>query len=113
MKRWMIILVLLLLVLAVPLVFLRVRTVQAIARIEALQGRTGSLTEITKPIRARYTRVESAERLEYARIRMGLQSISNLHVMRFNGEGLPYFYGFVAYDTNKQQVVSAFVDQLW
>jgi hypothetical protein len=45
--------------------------------------------------------------------RMGLQSISNLLVVRFNGEGLPYFYGFVAYDTNKQQVLRAVVDQLW
>ena len=113
MKRWMIILALLVLVLAIPLIHLRVRTVQAIGRIEALQGRTGDFAEITKPIRTRYTPVASAERLESARARMGLQSVSNLFVVRFNGEGLPYFYGFVAYDTNKQQVVRAVVDQLW
>ena len=34
-------------------------------------------------------------------------------VNRFNGEGLPYCYGFVAFDTNKQEVVRAVVDQLW
>lgn len=113
MKRWVIILGLVLLVLAVPVIHLRVRTVRAVARIESLQGRIGGFTEITKPIRTRYTRVDSAEGLEHARVRMGLQSVSNLLVVRFNGEGLPYFYGFVAYDTNKQQVVRAVVDQLW
>jgi hypothetical protein len=112
-KRWVIILVLILLVVAIPVVHLRVKTVQAIARIEGLQGRSGDFTEITKPIRTRYTQVDSAERLEQARVRMGLQSVSKLLVVRFNGEGLPYFYGFVAYDTNKQQVVKAVVDQLW
>ncbi len=44
---------------------------------------------------------------------MGLPTLSNLFVVRFNGEGLPYFYGFVAYDSNKQVVVNAVVDQLW
>ena len=112
-KRWLIILGVVVLVLAVPLVYLRVRTVRAVARIESLQGRSGGFPEITKPIRTRYSRVDTAESLEHARVRMGLQSVSNLLVVRFNGEGLPYFYGFVAYDTNKQRVVRAVVDQLW
>ena len=41
MKRWMIITILILLVLAVPLVHLRVRTMRAVARITGLQGRVG------------------------------------------------------------------------
>jgi hypothetical protein len=87
--------------------------VRAIARVQALQGRVGDFAEITKPIRTRYNQVDSTEGLEHARVRMGLRSVSNLLVVRFNGEGLPYFYGFVAYDTNRQQVVRAVVDQLW
>lgn len=112
-KRWLIILGVVVLVLAVPLAYLRVRTVRAVARIGSLQGRSGGFAEIMKPIRTRYSRVDTVESLEHARVRMGLQSVSNLLVVRFNGEGLPYFYGFVAYDTNKQQVVRAVVDQLW
>ena len=102
-----------LLVIAVPFVSLRFRTVRAIARIEALQGRVGDFARITEPIRTRYSQVESAEGLEHARVTMGLQTVSNLLVVRFNGEGLPYFYGFVAYDTNRQEIVRAVVDQLW
>lgn len=92
---------------------LRVSTVHAIARIEALEGRTGDFADLTKPIHTRYATVDSAEGLERARTVMGLQSVTNLSVVRFNGEGLPYYYGYVAYDTNKHQVVRAVVDHLW
>lgn len=92
---------------------LRVSTVLAIARIEALEGRTGDFADLTKPIHTRYTAVDSAEGLERARTVMGLQNVTNLSVVRFNGEGLPYYYGYVAYDTNKHQVVRVVVDQLW
>ena len=78
-----------------------------------MQGRVGDFVEVTKPIRTRYSQVESAQGLEHARVTMGLQTVSNLFVVRFNGEGLPYFYGFVAYDTNRQEIVKAVVDQLW
>lgn len=94
-------------------VSLRRSTVRAISRIESLQGRTGEFTDITKTIRTRYSHVDSAEGLEHARQTLGLQTLSNLYVVRFNGEGLPYFYGFVAYDTNKKEIVRAVVDQLW
>lgn len=100
-------------VIAVPFVWLRVSTVRAIASIEALQGRTGAFAALTQTIRTRYSSVESPEGLEHARTVMGLESVTNLSVVRFNGEGLPYYYGYVAYDTNKQQVVRAVVDQLW
>ena len=113
MRRAWIIGVVVLFILAIPVVSLRVSTVRAISRIEALQGRTGDFAEITKTIRTRYSHVDSAEGLAHARSTLGLQTVSNLFVVRFNGEGLPYFYGFVAYDTNKQEVVRAVVDQLW
>jgi hypothetical protein len=111
-RRWIIAAVVVCVV-ALPLVSLRVRTVRAIARIEALQGRTGDLADLTKTIRTRYSSVDSPEGLERARSVMGLESVTNLSVVRFNGEGLPYYYGYVAYDTNKQHVVRVVVDQLW
>jgi hypothetical protein len=98
---------------ALPVVSLRVSTVRAIARIEALQGRTGDFADLTKPIRTPYSRVDSPAGLERARTMMGLESVTNLSVVRFNGEGLPYYYGYVAYDPNRKQVVRAVVDQLW
>lgn len=101
MRRAWIIGLVLLSILAIPIVSLRVSTVRAISHIEALQGRTGDFAEITKTIRTRYSHVDSAEGLEHARSTLGLQTVSNLLVVRFNGEGLPYFYGFVAYDTNR------------
>jgi hypothetical protein len=103
----------LLVIVAEPFVAMRIGTVRAVARIEALQGRTGDFAELTKSIHTPFTRLESPGDLERARLKMGFRTISNSVVVRFNGEGFPYFYGFVAYDTNKQQVVSAVVDQLW
>ena len=34
-------------------------------------------------------------------------------MVRFNGGGLPYFHGFVAYAADRQELVRAVVDQLW
>ena len=113
MRRAWIIGAVLLCILAIPVVSLRVSTVRAISSIEALQGRTGDFAAMTKTIRTRYSHIDSTEGLEHARTTLGLQTVSNLFIVRFNGEGLPYFYGFVAYDTNKQEVVRAVVDQLW
>src|SRR2546426_9049011 len=113
MKRAWIIGAILLAVVAFPFVSLRVATVRAAARIEALQGRAGQFTSLTRDIDTHYRTVDDAAELERARIRMGLVSVSNLFVVRFAGEGIPYFYGWVAYDTNKQQIVRAVVDQLW
>ena len=113
MRRARIIGVVLLFILAVPVVSLRVSTVRAISRIEALEGRTGDFAEIAKTIRTRYSHVDSATGLGARLQRDGTADGSNLFVVRFNGEGLPYFYGFVAYDTNKQEVVRAVVEQLW
>jgi hypothetical protein len=100
-------------VIAVPFISLRISTVRAIARIEALQGRSGNFADLTKTIRTRYSSVDSPEGLKRARAVLGLQTVTNFTVVRFNGEGLPYYYGYVAYDTNTQQVVKAVVDQLW
>lgn len=78
-----------------------------------MQGRTGDFADLSKTIRTRYSSVDSTEGLERARTVMELQSVTNLSVVRLNGEGLPYHYGYVACDTNKQRVVRVVIDQLW
>lgn len=100
-------------VIAFPFISLRVSTLRAIARSEALQGLSGNFADLTKTIRTRYSTVDSPEGLKRAQAVIGLQSLANLSVVRFIGEGLPYYYGYVAYDTNTQQVVKAVVEQLW
>ena len=76
------------------------KTRKAILAIENLEGRKGDFVDLTKTIKTRYHQVESADKLEIARVKMGLTSVSNLLVFRFNGEGIPYFYGYVGYDTS-------------
>jgi hypothetical protein len=92
---------------------LHIATGRAISRIEQLEGRTGEFAEVTKTIDTRYRRIDSTDELELARKKMGLATVSNLFVVRFNGEGFPYFYGYVGYDTGRQQVVRAVVERLW
>jgi Zn-dependent membrane protease YugP len=113
MRRGWIIAAVLICLIALLFISLRVSTVRAISRIEALEGRTGDFSDLTKTIYTRYSSVNSPEGLERARTVLGLESVTNLSVVRFNGEGLPYYYGYVAFDTNKQHVVRAVVDQLW
>ena len=113
MKRSFLIGGLLLLLLASPFITLWVRTQLEVSRIESLQGRRGPFKTLVTPIRTRYSDViDDAER-ERARSILGLSTVSNLSVVRFNGEGIPYFYGWVAYDTGQQQVIRVVVDQLW
>ena len=91
---------------------LYVATRRAISRIEHLEGRSGEFAELTKPIDTHYQQIDSLEELELARKKMDLATISNLFVVRFNGEGIPYFYGYVGYDTGKHQVIRATVKKL-
>jgi hypothetical protein len=51
--------------------------------------------------------------MESTRLKLGLTDLTGMRLVRFNGEGMPYFYGYVAYDTNRQTVVKAVVDELW
>jgi hypothetical protein len=90
-----------------------IQTHTAITKIEALEGRTGDLPEMAKPFRGRLQRIESSGEIERACMRMNLSTLSNLNVFRFTGEGLPYFAGLAAYDTNKHQMVRVTVDRLW
>lgn len=113
-KRWKwFVAVLILCALAAPVVGMRISTLLAISKIEALQGGKGDFAGLTKNIQTRYSRIDSAAGLERALTRMGLQSASNLSAVRFNGEGLPYFWGYVAYDSTQQVIVRSVVDQLW
>ncbi len=113
MKRVWIILGIVLVLLASPFVSLRISTLRRAARIEALQGRTGEFTNIVRGIDTHYHSITDTNELEHARARLGLVTVSNLSLVRFTGEGLPYFYGWVAYDPLKREIVRAKVDQLW
>ena len=113
MKRSVLIGCLVLVLLASPFIVSWFRTQLEVERIENLQGRRGAFGTLTAPIRTRYREITDDGQRERARSILGLSSLSNLHVVRFNGEGIPYFYGWVAYDTGKQHVVRAVVDQLW
>ena len=113
MKRSVLIGCFVLLLLASPFVVLWVSTQFEIGRIERLEGNGGSFITLTKPIRTHYSALTNAGELERAQVRLGRSTLSNLYVVRFNGEGIPYFYGWVAYDTGQQHVVRAVVDQLW
>jgi hypothetical protein len=104
---------LILLLVACPVVTLRMRTVRAISKIESLQGRSGEFAELMKLMDTHYNRIETAEGLEHARIKLGITTITNLVLVRCNGEGLPYYYGYVAFDTNTHTVVRTVVNQLW
>jgi hypothetical protein len=95
------------------IVSLWIQTHRAIRSIEVLQGRTGDLSDLTKPFRSRQQRVDSPTELERAQARLALPTLSNMFVFRFTGEGLPYFTGLGAYDTNKHQMVRVVVDRLW
>jgi hypothetical protein len=113
MKRGWIILTIVFVVLASPFVSLRISTVRRVARIESLQGRTGEFTNIVRGIDTRYRPITDTNELERARDRLGLATAPNLSFVRFTGEGIPYFYGWVAYDPVKREIIRAKVDQLW
>ncbi len=90
-----------------------VSTQLEVGRIKRLQGQRGAFRTLTTSIRTRYRDVTESGERERARSILGLSTFSNLSVIRFNGEGIPYFYGWVAYDTGQQHVVRVVVDQLW
>ena len=92
---------------------LRFSTTRRISEIEALMGRTGAFTNLVSDVRTRYRPVTNHAELEHAKGRLGAIGISNLTFVRFSGEGVPYFYGWVAYDPVNQEVVKVKVDQLW
>ena len=89
------------------------RTKERILRIEGLEGRIGSFAELTKAVNTRYERLEASRDIELARRKLGGANDTNLSFYRFDGEGLPYFYGYAGYDTGKQQIVKVVVDKLW
>jgi hypothetical protein len=113
MKRSVFIGCLVLVLLASPFITILMITQLEVFRIEKLEGRRGAFTTLTTSIRTRYRAVTDEAERGRARSILGLSTLSNLSVVRFNGEGIPYFYGWVAYDTGQQQVVKVVVDQLW
>jgi hypothetical protein len=113
MKHVALIVGVLLFMLGVFLVPLRVRTMSEVRKIRALEGQAGEFGSLVRPIRARYTVIDDPKQMETTRLKLGLIDLTSMRLVRFNGEGMPYFYGYVAYDTNRQTVVKAVVDELW
>ena len=113
MKRIALIAGVLLVVLGVFFVPLRIGTMSQVRKIRALEGQTGEFSVLINHIRARYTAIKDPKQMESTRLRLGLTGLTGMRLVRFNGEGMPYFYGYVAYDTNRQTVVKAVVDELW
>lgn len=113
MKRLAIIAAVLLVVLGIIFVPLRMRTVHAVKQIRALEGQSGEFSSLVRTIRTRYSAIEDPKQMETACVKLGLTNLTGLRLVRFNGEGMPYFFGYVAYDTNRQSVVKSVVDELW
>ena len=113
MKRFALIAGVLVAVLGVFFVALRIRTMSEVRKIRALEGQAGEFNSLVRPIRTRYTAIEDPRPMETARLKLGLKDLTGMKLFRFNGEGMPYFYGYLAYDTNRETVVKAVVDELW
>jgi hypothetical protein len=113
MKRFALIGAVLLVVLGILFVPPRMRTVSEVAKIRALQGQTGEFSSLVRSIRTRYSDINDPKQIEATRLKLGLMDLTGIRLVRFNGEGMPYFYGYVAYDTNKQTVLRAEADELW
>jgi hypothetical protein len=113
MKRFALIAGVLLIVLGVFFVPLRIGTMSQVRKIRALEGQAGGFGSLVHSIRTRYTAIEDPKQIESTRLKLGLTDLTGMRLVRFNGEGMPYFYGYVAYDTNRQTVVKAVVDELW
>jgi len=96
-----------------PFINLWLTTEIEISRIKQVVGRKGAFGAITARIRTKYHAATNVQDLASIKSLLGDLSSSNVIVYRFNGEGLPYFYGFVAYDTQDQRVVDAVVKRLW
>ena len=89
------------------------RTKERILRIEDLEGSIGHFAELAKAVGTSYERLEASRDVQLARQKLSLSNGTNLFLYRFNGEGVPYFYGYAGYDTGKQQIVKVVVDKLW
>jgi hypothetical protein len=113
MKRFVLIGAVLLVVIGMVLVPMRVRTASDVAKIRALRGQVGEFSSLARSIRARYSDIDEPKQIEAARLKLGLMDLTGTRLVRFNGEGMPYFYGYVAYDTNRQTVLRSEVDELW
>jgi hypothetical protein len=113
MKRFALIAGVLLVVLGAIFVQFRIGTMSEVRKIRALEGQAGEFSSLVHSIRTRYTTIEDPKQMESARLKLGLTDLTGTRLVRFNGEGMPYFYGYVAYDTNRQTVIKAVVEELW
>jgi hypothetical protein len=113
MKRFAIVAAVVLVLIGIFLVPLRIRTVHAINKIRTLEGQTGEFHSLVNPISAKYSTIEDSTQIENVRVKLGLTDLAGMRLIRFNGEGLPYFFGYAVYDTNRQTFVRVVVNELW
>jgi hypothetical protein len=113
MKTFGIVVAVLMVVVCIVLVPARMSTMSAIHKIQALEGQKGEFSSLVSTIQTHYTDISDPKQVESACGKLGLRDVSGLRLVRFNGEGMPYFYGYIAYDTKNRTVVRAVVDELW
>jgi hypothetical protein len=113
-KRYPLIAIIIVLgILALTLLSKRVTTIHEVSKIRALEGQAGKFEFLARSIHARYHTIEIPTELKTAFTKLNLSNSNGVKLIRFNGEGVPYFYGYVAYDTNRETVVKVVVDELW
>lgn len=113
MKPFAIIAAVVLVLIGIILVPLRIRTVQAMDKIRALEGQTGEFHSLASSVSTKYSTIEDSTQIEKARVKLGLTDLTGMSLVRFNGEGMPYFFGYAAYDTHRQTFVRVVVNELW
>jgi hypothetical protein len=97
----------------ISLMHLHMTTKEQCSRILAMEGRRGTWAELTEEIKPSFTIIKSSEQREAVLTRLALTNGNELMLVRFNGEGLPYYWGWVAYNTNTSRVIKSNVELLW
>ena len=92
---------------------LHMRTKRECSKILALEGRTGNWSELAAAIKTSFTTIADPNEKEAILARLAVTNAEGLMVARFDGEGFPYYWGWVAYNTNTLTVVRTDVELLW
>ena len=88
-------------------------TRQQVAEIRALEGKSGSLSNLLRNVRTRPVTITAEPLRTTGLARLQLPAGAIARVLKFPGEGLPYFEGWLAYDEESQRVIKVVVDELW
>jgi hypothetical protein len=101
------------LVLLAPLANTWFSTQSRISEILALMGKRGALNVLLSNIGTPHLPVTSNGDLRRPPASFTHRPSTNTIVLRFEGEGLPYFRAWLAYDTERLMVVNVAVERLW